>query len=266
MVGKDRGGGAAGEHMLAGALARMEVGEEPPLRDLVTGAIVRGTLIRRRRRIGVALGSAALAAVVVAAAAVIGPRPPQSREARPATSVPASVLPTWHPSLALLRQVVPSAMGTVKTSHPGRPMVPGRSFRLTSEHGLADLYVAVLRTVEPGTPDSAGICGGTAASTSGWDGYRRECGDLETTKEGRVLNYQVVERMSSPPGNGAYVLRASGLSLARPDGWTVQVITGGLDAAVSHPQLTKPGKGDLYKIATDPRLFDAFRDSRPNAS
>ncbi|MER5226888.1 hypothetical protein [Streptomyces flaveus] len=273
MTGESGSGqGIGGDAGFAEALGGLSVGAEPPMPDLVPGAVKQGVRIRRRR-IGVALGTAMMVVALAGGGAALtqgllggddraAPAPP----AAPDRSV-------RYPSLELLRSVVPASTGTVRSSDPGDPPVPGRYFLLTTDRGTVDLYVAVGRTTvtraSAGSPTAAGeTCADSAGRlvTSPWDSFTRSCETTRTGSGGQLLSYVVSNASPAPTAANDVPVpaEASGVSYLTPDGWTVQVITGdlgtgaplsGIDAQLS--------RAELSALATDPRLFGATTATGP---
>ncbi|MGW0585524.1 hypothetical protein ACWD25_58905, partial [Streptomyces sp. NPDC002920] len=146
-TGGGGGGGDAYEFALVDALGGLSPGaDEPPMPDLLPGAVSRGRRIRRRRRAGVALGAAAAVVAVAAGGYAALLPPPQTR-----SSVPAVRPSVWYPSLALLRTVVPAEAGTVDAAGT-RPADRSRPYyRLRDASGAeTHLYVSVARSVGGG--------------------------------------------------------------------------------------------------------------------
>lgn len=262
--GADGGiGGIGGKAGFAEALGSLSVGAEPPMPDLVPGAVRQGIRIRRRR-IGVALGSAVMVAVLAGGGAALtqgllgGDRAAPAPPAAPERSV-------RYPSLELLRSVVPAATGTVRSSDPAEPLVPGRYFRLTTDRGTVDLYVAVSRTVTTASvasPPQAGktcVDGAGRLVTSPWDPFTRTCQTLRTGSAGLLLSYVVTSAASTPPTTTERPHPADtiGVSYLTPDGWTVQVVAGDLDAGATADGAAGPSEAELSALAADPRLFGA---------
>lgn len=135
------------ESQLIDVFGELGSGPEPPMPDLVPGAVVRGTRMRRRRRVGAAVSAAVMAGVLALGGhALLAPRP------QSAPTLPAAEPTVWYPSLELLRSVLPAGDGAeIEAGNPGRPLRPGRYFRVTAADGsVTDVYVGVSRTaVDP---------------------------------------------------------------------------------------------------------------------
>lgn len=243
---------------LVEALGELGTGPEPPMPDLVSGAIVQGTRIRRRRRIGVALSSAAMAAVVaVGGYAVLAPTP-QSR--RP---LPAAEPSVWYPSPALLRSILPATAGTLSTSQPQRPEP---YFQLTGEEGVVtDLYVSIARsTTGPPLPSSgSGVCRDSSghALTTPWGGTPIECSPMRTGAGDSLLQYYVAKKSLPGPVGPTGSPYAWGVIYVTESGWTVQVIASTHDWTGQSLKGTTPTPRLLIKLATDSRLFDSVKES-----
>ncbi|MEU5700469.1 hypothetical protein [Streptomyces aurantiacus] len=266
MAGRHGGGedGFALAEALGEALGGPDAGPEPPMPDLVPGAIVQGTRIRRRRRIRAALGSAAMAAVVAVGAygayGVFAPTPETRR------SLPAVEPTVWYPSLQLLRSIVPASTGTVDAAQPQHSRRPATYFRLTDpKSGLvSDLYVSVARSAT-GTsllpPGPSGCRDGHGPQlTTPWGGHPVKCFVSRTKSGDRVLGYYVDET-SLParvdPGDSY----AFGITYVTTGGWAVQVI---MDAPAENGQNHVATTSDwsvLTDLATDPRIFDAVEET-----
>lgn len=262
--GTGRGGdGDTYELALVDALGELRPGAEPPMPDLVPGATTRGTRIRRRRRVGVALSTvAAVAAVTVGGYAVlpsvVAERPPSPPAAEPSL---------WYPSLGLLRSVVPAEAGTVEPADPKRPNGEQRYFRWLDPSGRPSyLYVSVTRSAtgrSPLPPGSVGCRDGHGrVLTTPWGGRLTKCAVVPTKEGGKLLEYHVLQRELPEPrsaGDGDY---AMGYAYVSSGGWTVQAMAseagdnrrGGAEYADSVRQT-------LYLLATDPRLLDAVTET-----
>ncbi|MET9967237.1 hypothetical protein ABZZ80_15275 [Streptomyces sp. NPDC006356] len=258
--GRDSRGGTGGEAGLAEVLGGLSVGAEPPMPDLVPGAIRKGVRIRRRRRIGVAAGSAAMVAMLMGGGfAVTQSFLGDDRAAQPAAPAPA----IRYPSLELLRSIVPESTGTVQSSNPAQPRVPGRYFRLTTDRGTADLYVAISRTVTDARVASPAAGGTTCTDSHGlpvrtpWTTFIVSCEAVPAASGGRVLSYVVADSGTSAPTAKPDASDAVGVSYLTPDGWTVQVIAGDLHKDGSATGQAAPSEAELSAIATDSRLFAA---------
>ncbi|MFI6945037.1 hypothetical protein [Streptomyces sp. NPDC050422] len=267
MAGKHGGGedGFALAEALSEALGGLDAAPEPPMPDLVSGAIVQGTRIRRRRRIGAALGSAAMAAVVavvaVGAYGVLAPTPETRR------SLPAVEPTVWYPSLKLLRSIVPASAGTVEAAQPHHSRRPATYFRLTApKTGLvSDLYVSVARSAT-GTsllpPGPAGCRDGHGPQlTTSWGGRPFKCSVTRTKSGDRVLAYFVDQsslpaRTDDQDGSSAF-----GITYVTTGGWAVQVIMGPHDEGGTGHVATASDWSVLTDLATDPRIFDVFEET-----
>ncbi|MFC9243944.1 hypothetical protein ACFT7S_07825 [Streptomyces sp. NPDC057136] len=260
-----QGGGIGAEAGFAEALGGLSVGAEPPMPDLVPGAIRKGVRIRRRRRIAVAAGSAAMVATLMGGGvAVTQAFLADGRAAPPAATVPA----VRYPSLKLLRSIVPAETGTVQSSNPAAPRVQGRYFRLTSDKGAADLYVAIRRTVTQTpvlSPTEGATCANSGRRTvvSVWMLFSTFCETVPAASGGHLMSYQVMgsDGSSSAPTGTPRPSDALGVSYLTPEGWTVEVIAGDLNKdGLSVPEAV-PSKAELSAIATDSRLFGAVTAS-----
>jgi hypothetical protein len=249
------------ESALAEALGGLGSGAEPPMPDLVPGAVARGTRMRRRRRIGRALSATAMAAVLaVGGYAVLAPRP----ESRP--TLPAEQPTIWYPSLDLLRSIIPTTRGTgVEEGEPRQPLRPGRYFRLTAADGsVNDLYVAVSRTAfEPspaGRPRACLDSTGRGLATP-WNGLIVRCSQIGHGS-GRLFQFFVTAgSLPSPDGAGKHETWAAGITYVTTGGWTVQVVAGALDEAADDRTGSAPRTNQLIQLATDPRIFDAVKET-----
>ncbi|MEW1720685.1 hypothetical protein [Streptomyces sp. NPDC093109] len=273
MISTDgNGGGGIGDDgfSLAEALGGLSTGAEPPMPDLVPGAIERGVRIRRRRRIGTALGSAAVAATFLTGGyAVVLPMlaggNTTASPANPGTTREDAVV---YPSLEVLRSVVHPKTGTVEAASPKLPVRPGQYFLLTTPGGAThELYVSITRTaaapkaLELKSAKGDPLCPASAedAYATGWNSLLREC-SFKPWKLGPVLLYAVV---AEPPSAKADIqsrsATATGATYMTPDGWTVQVIAGALDGsrAGQDQALTSD---QLCDLATNPTLLDAVKD------
>lgn len=242
---------------LAEALGELATGPEPPMPDLVSGAIVQGTRIRRRRRIGVALSSAAVAAAVAVGGYTVLAPTPQSR--RP---LPAAEPSVWYPSQALVRSILPASAGTVGTSQPRRP---DPYFQLTGTQGVvSDLYVSIARsTTGPPLSSGSGRCLDDLgrALTTPWGGTLTDCRPQRTSAGDSLLTY-CVDKKSLPAFVGATrVPCAWGVLYMTASGWTVHVIASTHDWSGENLKGTTPTPRLLAKLATDSRLFDAVEES-----
>ncbi|WP_043685772.1 hypothetical protein [Streptomyces xylophagus] len=249
------------ESALTEALGGLASGAEPPMPDLVPGAVVRGTRMRRRRRAGATLGAAVLAGVLaVGGHALLAPRP----ESTP--TLPAGRSTVWYPSLELLRSILPAANGTeIEAGNPRQPLRPGRYFRLTSADGSAnDLYVAVSRTaVDPSYTHVTRACQDRAGRVLGspWNSLITRC-TLISHGSGSLLNYFVTgAAQPTPTTTGTPPPWATGVTYLTPGGWTVTVIAGRLDVAATGRNSSRPRTGPLVRLATDPRIFDAVKET-----
>lgn len=264
MAGRHGGGedGFALAEALSEALGGVDAVPEPPMPDLVSGAIVQGARIRLRRRIGAALGSAAMAAVVsVGAYGVLAPAPETRRS-------PPAVEPTvWYPSLKLLRSIVPASAGTVDAAQRHHSRRPATYFRLTDPGtGLvSDLYVSVARSAT-GTsllpPGPAGCRDGHGPElTTPWGGRPIKCSVMRTKSGDRVLAYFVDQsslpgRMDDQGGSHAF-----GITYVTTGGWAVQVVMGPHDVDGTGHVVTTSDWSVLTDLATDPRIFDVVEET-----
>ncbi|MEU9184680.1 hypothetical protein AB0D14_08950 [Streptomyces sp. NPDC048484] len=258
-------GGAGGEHELAlvEALGELRAGAEPPMPDLVPAAVTRGRRIRRRRRIGTALGAVAtVAAVAFGGVTLLAPTPSQGR------SLPAAERTVWYPSLALLRSVVPARLGTVQASRSDKADGVDGSQRyfhlLDPAGGVSDLYVSVARTTAGLSPrpskDLACWGGGGRVLTTPWGGELTKCSVVETKLGDRLLEYFVLARTLPAPrtaGDDAY---ARGVAYVTAGGWTVQVVLSRSETGEGEDG-SAPDPYELYRLATDTRLFDAVKET-----
>lgn len=241
---------------LAEALGELDTGPEPPMPDLVPGAITQGTRIRRRRRIGVALSTTAMAAVVaVGGYGVLAPAPQSSR------TLPAAKTPVWYPSPTLLRSMLPP--GKVGMFSQKRP---GPYFRLTDVNGLVtDLYVAITRSPTGSSllPSGHVKCrdGFGRELATPWGGQLSKCSIIQTGSGDSLLQYSTAKK-SLPPqmrGNGGWA--AWGISYLTSDGWKVQVIASPLDKGRENMDGKVPNRAALINLATDHRLLDAVTET-----
>ncbi|MGN5630799.1 hypothetical protein [Streptomyces sp. AC154] len=238
---------------LADALGELDTGPEPPMPDLVPGAVARGARIRRRRRIGAALGTAVMAAVVaVGGYGLLAPATQENRQPLPAAEPSA-----WYPSPELLRSILPTSAGTIEAARPARPGY----FRMTDRTGLVtSLYVTVARSAAPlAPPADVWRCqdGRGRLLTSPWGGRLTKCSALRTRTGDSVLEYfmemeQLPARMRAPGVGYAW-----GLSYLTSGGWTVQLISSPRSEGRRGLEGTVPNKRVLTQLVTDYRLFDA---------
>lgn len=249
------------ESALTEALGGLAAGAEPPMPDLVPGAVVRGTRMRRRRRAGATLGATVLAGVLaVGGHALLVPRP----ESTP--TLPAGQPTVWYPSPELLRSILPAGGGTeIGAGNPRQPLRPGRYFKLTSADGsVNDLYVSVGRTaVDPSYTDLTQACTDRTGRVLGssWNGLISRC-TLVGQGAGSLLNYFVTgAAQPTPSTTGTPPPWATGVTYLTPDGWTVTVIAGRLDKAATGRNSSSPRTGPLVRLATDPRIFDAVKET-----
>lgn len=245
------------ELALTDALGELGTGPEPPMPDLVPGAIVQGTRIRRRRRIGVALSSAAMAAVVAVGGYTVLAPTPQSR--RP---LPAAEPSVWYPSAALLRSILPATAGTLSTSQPRRPEP---YFQLTGKEGIvSDLYVSIARsTTGPPLPSSGSeACRDRSGHTltTPWGGTPTECSPMRTGAGDSLLQYYVAKKSLPAPVGPTGSPDAWGLIYMTAGGWTVQVIASTHDWTGQSLKGTTPTPRMLIHLAADSRLFDAVEE------
>ncbi|MFD4556003.1 hypothetical protein ACFWP5_17070 [Streptomyces sp. NPDC058469] len=243
------------ESALADALGGLGSGAEPPMPDLVPGAVVRGTRMRRRRRVGATVSAAVMAGVlVVGGHALLAPRP----ESTP--TLPAGQSSVWYPSLELLQSILPAdnvdggSDGTsISAGQPRQPLRPGRYFTMTTTDGsVNNLYVSVSRTATDPSyahPTRACVDNNGRVLASAWNGLITRC-SLTERGSGSLLLYFVTADSW-----------ATGVTYLTPGGWTVQVIAGSLGAAGSGRSDSTPRTGPLVQLATDPRIFDAVKGS-----
>ncbi|MEV6541318.1 hypothetical protein [Streptomyces sp. NPDC051665] len=241
------------ESALVDALGGLGSGVEPPMPDLVPGAVVRGARIRRRRRVGATLSAAVMAgALVLGGHALLSPRP----ESVP--TLPAGQSSVWYPSPELLRTILSAgnsggAGTTISTEQPRQPLRPGRYFKMTNADGsVNDLYVSVSRTAtDPSYTHPARACADSNGRLldSPWNGLITRC-SLTEHGSGSLLLYYVADRSW-----------ATGVTYLTPGGWTVTVIAGTLDEATTGRSGSGPRTGPLIQLATDPRVFDAVKGS-----
>ncbi|WP_405992283.1 hypothetical protein [Streptomyces sp. NBC_00986] len=238
------------ESALADALGGLGSGAEPPMPDLVPGAVARGVRIRRRRRVGALVSAAVVAGVVaIGGHALLTPRPES------APTLPAGQPSVWSPSLELVRSILSAGKGTgttVSAEQPRQPLRPGRYFRMTTaDGGVNDLYVSVGRTATDPSyahPTRACLDSNGRVLASPWNGLITRC-SLTEHGSGSLLFYYVADRTL-----------AVGVTYLTAGGWTVQVIAGSLDeAAVGRSGGSTPRTGPLTQLATDPRIFDAVK-------
>jgi hypothetical protein len=235
---------------LADALEGLGSGTEPPMPDLVPGAVVRGTRMRRRRRVGATVSAAVMAGVVALGGhALLTPKPES------APTLPAGQPSVWSPSLELVRSILSAGTGagtTVSAEQPRQPLRPGRYFRMTTADGsVNDLYVSVSRTATDPSythPTRACLDGNGRVLASPWNGLITRCSRTEHGS-GSLMFYFVADRTL-----------AVGVTYLTAGGWTVQVIAGSLDeAGVGRSSGSTPRTGPLTQLATDPRIFDAVK-------
>ncbi|MGW0083230.1 hypothetical protein [Streptomyces sp. NPDC003393] len=241
---------------LAEALGELDTGPEPPMPDLVPGAITQGTRIRRRRRIGVALSTTAMAAVVaVGGYGVLAPAPQSSR------TLPAAKTPVRYPSLTLLRSMLPP--GKVGMFSQKRP---GPYFRLTDVNGLVtDLYVAITQSptgssLLPSGPVACRDGFGRRLATP-WGGQLVKCSIIPTGSGDSLLQYYTAKESLPPQMRGNGGSHAWGISYLTSDGWKVQVIASPLDKGRENMDGTVPNRAALINLATDHRLLDAVTET-----
>jgi hypothetical protein len=252
------------ESALADALGGLASGAEPPMPDLVPGAVVRGTRMRRRRRVGATVSAAVMAGVLaVGGHTLLAPRP----ESRP--TLPAGQSSVWYPSLELLRSIVTADIGkgtSISAGQPRQPLRPGRYFRMTTADGsVNDLYVSVSRTaLDPLYNRPALACHDSNGRVldSPWNGLITKC-SLTGRGAGSLLFYLVPSAGSvqPPTGDRGANAWASGVTYLTPGGWTVQVVAGSLDRAATGRSGSAPRTGPLIQLATDPRIFDAVKEN-----
>ncbi|MFE2939366.1 hypothetical protein ACFXKG_09970 [Streptomyces sp. NPDC059255] len=254
-----------GENEVVRALERLSVGAEPPMPDLVPGAIVQGRRLKRRRRIGTALGAAA-AVVVLAGGAAALPSLLGSfhRPVEPAASGSSGAGESRFPPLASLRPLVQD-LGTLETWTPRDPPVPGGYFRLVEPDGDAVwMYVSVTRTAETAAPagarDTVAACrtgGGTPVGTP-WDGSVKNCRPIQSDPNGTTDPNSGKDRTNEPGSPDGDVLAyyvdapaltpAMGITRLTADGWTVQILAG---SAPQSRDATWSPRGDPSRAATD---------------
>ncbi|WP_427921124.1 hypothetical protein [Streptomyces sp. cg40] len=235
---------------------------EPPMPDLVPGAVVRGTRMRRRRRVGTAVSAAVVAGVLALGGhALLAPRP------QAAPTLPAAEPTVWYPSLELLRSILPARNAAeIEAGNPRQPLRPGRYFRVTTaDGGTADLYVGVSRTaVDPSYAQRAQSCPNNTGRVlaSPWNGLIYKC-SLTRRGSGSVLRYYVSDMGLPEPGSPRTENSwATGVSYLTSGGWTVQVIAGSLDeAAAGKSRGSSWTDTPLLQVATDPRIFDAVKET-----
>ncbi|MEV0908760.1 hypothetical protein [Streptomyces hokutonensis] len=250
------------ESQLVDAFGELGSGPEPPMPDLVPGAVVRGTRMRRRRRAGAAVSAAVMAGVLALGGHALLATRPQT-----APTLPAAEPTVWYPSLELLRSILPAGDGTtIEAGNPRQPLRPGRYFRVTTADGnTADLYVGVSRTaVDPSYAHRVQAClnGTGRVLASPWNGLIYKC-SLTRRGSGSVLLYYVSDmglpKPSNPRNENSW---ATGVSYLTSGGWTVQVIAGSLDEAAAGRSRARPWTDTpLLQVATDPRIFDAVKET-----
>ncbi|MFI6895760.1 hypothetical protein ACIBM4_16775 [Streptomyces sp. NPDC050256] len=264
MAGNHDGGedGFALGEALSEALGGRDAVPEPPMPDLVSGAIVQGTRIRRRRRIGAALSSAAVAAVVaVGAYGVLAPTPETRR------SLPAVEPTVWYPSLKLLRSIVPASAGTVEAAQPHHSRRPATYFRLTDpKTGLvSDLYVSVARSTT-GTsllpPGPAGCRDGHGPQlNTSWGGHPFKCSVTRTKSGDRVLAYFAAKSSLPARTNDQDSSFAFGITYVTTGGWAVQALMSPHDESGTGHVATTSDWSVLTGLATAPRIFDVLGET-----
>lgn len=261
MAGRHGGGedGFALAEALGEALGGLDAVPEPPMPDLVSGAIVQGTRIRRRRRIGAALGSAAMAAVVsLGAYGVLAPTPETRR------SLPAVAPTVWHPSLSLLRSIIPASTGTVDAAQPQHSRRPATYFRLTDPRtGLvSDLYVSVARSATGASLLPARCRDGLGPEfTSPGGGRSFKCSVRSTQSGDRVLAYFADVRFlpaRTDEQGGSYTF---GITYVTTGGWEVQALMGPHGESGKGHVVTASDWSVLTDLATDPRIFEAVEET-----
>jgi hypothetical protein len=243
---------------LAEALGELDTGPEPPMPDLVPGAITQGTRIRRRRRIGVALSTTAMAAVVaVGGYGVLAPAPQSSR------TLPAAKTPVRYPSLTLLRSMLPP--GKDGMSHASQKR-SGPYFQLTDPNGLVtDLYVAITRSptgssLLPSGPVACRDGFGRELATP-WGGRLFKCSIIQTGSGDSLLQYFTAKKSLPPQMRGNGGSTAWGISYLTSGGWKVQVIASPLDKGRENMDGKVPNRAALIDLATDHRLLDAVTET-----
>ncbi|MEU4611021.1 hypothetical protein [Streptomyces umbrinus] len=260
--GNGSGSEDAYEFALVDALGRLSPDAEPPMPDLVPGATVRGRRIRRRRRFGVALSAvAAVAAVFVGGSAVI----PSPVERTPAP--PAAEPSVWYPSLGLLRSVVTEKSGTVEPADPKRPDGDRRYFRWVDASGRPSyLYVSVERSATGQSllpSGSVGCRDGVGRTlTTPWGGRLTKCNVVPRKEGDNLLEYYVRQQELPEPKSEASDDYAMGVAYVTSGGWTVQVIASESGENRRRGQeYSDSVRQTLYRLATDPRLFDAVKET-----
>ncbi|MDV9175671.1 hypothetical protein R6V09_36850, partial [Streptomyces sp. W16] len=193
--------------------------------------------------------------------ALLAPRP------QGAPTLPAAEPTVWYPSLGLLRSILSAGDGPrVEARNPRQPLRPGRYFRLTDPDGsVNDLYVGVSRTaVDPTYAHRTQACldGTGHVLASPWNGLIYRCA-LTRHGSGSVLLYYVSDAAlpttSNPRDKDSW---ATGVTYVTSGGWAVQVIAGSLDEAAESTSARSPWTTSrLTRLATDPRLFDAVKES-----
>ncbi|MGX9886644.1 hypothetical protein [Streptomyces sp. NPDC002276] len=250
------------ESELVEAFGELGSGPEPPMPDLVPGAVVRGTRLRRRRRAGAAVSAAVMAGVLALGGhALLAPR------TQSAPTLPAAEPTVWYPSLELLRSILPARYGAeLAVGNPRQPLRPGRYFRVTAADGSrADLYVSVSRTaVDPSYAHPTQACRNRNGRVldSPWNGLIDKC-SLIRHGSGNVLLYYVSDMGLPKPSSARNEnSSATGVSYLTSGGWTVQVIAGSLDEAAGSGSRSRPWTDTpLLQVATDPRIFDAVKET-----
>lgn len=238
---------------LADALGELDTGPEPPMPDLVPGAVARGSRIRRRRRIGVALGTAVMVSVVAFGGyGMLAPATGEDRQ-----PLPAAEPSVWYPSAELLRSVLPASAGTIEAAQPPRPGY----FRMTDRTGLVtSLYVTVARSgVPPAPPSEVWRCedGRGRLLTGPWGGRLAKCSALRTRTGDSVLEYFVAAEHMPARMRAPGVAYAWGVSYLTSGGWTVRLISSARTEGRRDLEGTVPNKRVLTQLVTDYRLFDA---------
>jgi hypothetical protein len=259
-VGGANGSADAYEFTLAEALGGLDTGTEPPMPDLVPGAVAQGRRIRRRRGIRTAVGSLLVASAVLAGGYSVLTPATATRRPAPAASVPS----IWYPSLALLRSILPPETGTIEAAAPDASPHPGRYFRLTDRTGqVNDLYVWIVpyaTGLSPLRPPSVACRDGAGrVLTSPWGGQLKKCSLIPTTTGEQLVQYSVDKDALPAPGPTEAGSYAVGISYVTSGGWTVQVIASPHDVGLSDLDGNSPNRHLLYQLATDPRLVNAVK-------
>ncbi|MCZ4507812.1 hypothetical protein O3Q52_06245 [Streptomyces sp. ActVer] len=261
--GRGNGGGDAYEFALVDALGRLSPDAEPPMPDLVPGATARGRRIRRRRRIGVALSTVATVAAMVVGGYAVLPSTVEERSPSPPAAEPS----VWYPSLGLLRSVVTAKSGTVEPADPKRPDGERRYFRWVDTSGRPSyLYVSVERSTTGQSLLPSGPVGcrdGVGRTlTTPWGGRLTKCAVVPRKEGDNLLEYFVRQQELPGPKSDASDDYAMGVAYVTSGGWTVQAIASETGENRRHGrEYTDSVRQTLYRLATDPRLFDAVKET-----